>query len=80
MVHTTFLKMAETEGFEPSTGFPVPAFQAGSLSRSVTSPYAIRNAEDVSFFSFAFESAEKIVATIQRTVHVTLLLGHHNGD
>ena len=30
--------MAVTEGFEPSTGFPAPAFQAGSLSRSVTSP------------------------------------------
>lgn len=31
-------RMAVTEGFEPSTGFPAPAFQAGSLSRSVTSP------------------------------------------
>ena len=30
--------MAEGEGFEPSVGFPTHAFQACTLSHSVTSP------------------------------------------
>ena len=49
--------MAVTEGFEPSTGFPAPAFQAGSLSRSVTSPI------DLAINSFTYNPKQTDCAT-----------------